>query len=562
MLTFQFLCVAAMLAPSCRAPGQEVVDSGVGWRMVSLDLDLEFAPADGQMEGRGTAVLELDGASSFGPTIGMNARECLMRFTSVEARPPTDVRINEAYPGVPNARTALVRYPQALAKGARVTLAFVWESTGRDAQFAVTEQAAIASWTEGWYPIPAPSPDQSLAAVASAPGRTRFHLPAGWSSVSNGKRLAAHDEGGVTVEEWEVQPGVARSFAAGPYHVESQVVGEREIAVHLLTKTSTEAHLVADALARALKALEERFGPYPYPSYRIVEVPEKIGSFYASSEMGFIMAESSAFEQPGGNLVLFAHEMAHGWWGNLVSSNGPAGILCSESLAQYSAVVAIEAVDGADAAADFLRFSRTGYSDLQCAAGYFRMARQGHDKPLIELTSGGFDHMLSDAKGHWMYHMLRARVGDDVFFDVLRKLIGTGAEHGLSVEGMRRAFVAAAPNAGLETFFVEWLEHAGAPVVELDWNATIDSGSKPSSTEIEVRLRQVQEGELYHLPIELEITTAAGPCRRTVELDSREGTFVLAAPAHATHVRIDPDDHLMLWRPEYGPRPGAGAPPK
>ncbi len=558
-MPLDLLLVAVLFASSCRAPAQGAVDTGVGWRMVSLDLDLEFDPAGGKMQGRGTAVLELENESSFGPTVGMNARAALMRFTSVEAQPPADVRINETFPALPNARVALVRYPQALAKGARVTLAFVWESEGRDAQFAVTDGAAIASWTEGWYPVPAPSPDSSLATLSSAPGRTRFHLPAGWNSVSNGTQLGTHDESGGTVEEWAVPPGIARSFAAGPYRVVSRSAGERVIAVHLLTKTSEAAHLVAAALARALQALEERFGPYPYPSYRIVEVPEHIGAFYASSEMGFILAESSALDQPGGNLVLFAHEMAHGWWGNLVSSKGPAGILCSESLAQYSAVVAIEAVEGPAAAADFLRFSRTGYSDLQCAAGYFRMAREGHDKPLIELTSGGFDHMLSDAKGHWMFHMLRARVGDEVFFDVLRSLIRDGAEHGLSVEGLRRAFVASAPKAELDRFFVEWLEHPGAPVVEVDWNATLDSGSKASTAEIEVRLRQVQEGELYHLPIELEIETAAGPCRRAVELDEREGRFVLATPARATNVRLDPDDHLLLWRPEYGPRPGASS---
>jgi hypothetical protein len=558
-MTLNCLLVAAMLASSCHAPTPSAEDSGLGWKMISLDLDLDFDLFDKKLHGRGTTVLELERDSSFGPMIGMNAREPLMKFTSVDAKSPAEVRINETFATMPNARAAIVRYPNALSKGARVTLDFVWESEGRDAQFAVTEQAAIASWTEGWYPIPAPGPEQSLAKAASAPGRTRFHLPVGWSAITNGKPLGAHVEGETSIEDWSVPAGVARSFAVGPFHVESQTVGEREIAVHLLTKGSEHARREADALARALKALEERFGPYPYASYRIVEVPEHIGAFYASSEMGFIMAESSAFDQPAGNLVLFAHEMAHGWWGNLVSSSGPANILCSESLAQYSAVVAIEAVEGADAAAEFLRFSRAGYSELQCAAGYFRMAREGHDKPLIELTSGGFDHMLSDAKGHWVYHMLRARVGDEVFFDVLRNMIRSGGEQGISVESLRRDFIASAPNAELERFFAEWLERAGAPVIDLDWNATVDRSSKASSSSIEVRLRQAQAGEPYHLPIELEIETTAGPCRRAVELDGREAIFVLDTPARATAVRVDPDDHLLLWRPEYGPSPATSS---
>src|SRR5260221_1983770 len=158
-MPLDLLLGAVRFASTCRAPAQGAVDPVVGWRMVSFDLDLEFEPAGGKMQGRGTAVLELENESSFGPTVGMNARAALMRFTSVEAQPPADVRINETFPALPNARVALVRYPQALAKSAPVTLAFVWESKRPDAQFAVTDGAAIASWTEGWYPVPAPSPE-------------------------------------------------------------------------------------------------------------------------------------------------------------------------------------------------------------------------------------------------------------------------------------------------------------------------------------------------------------------------------------------------------------------
>src|SRR5205809_671727 len=115
-MTLNCLLIAAVFASSCRAPAPSAEDSGIGWKMISLDL--------------------------------------------------------------------------------------AWESEGRDAQFAVTDRAAIASWTEGWYPIPAPGPEQSLAKTASAPGRTRFHLPVGWSAVSNGKPLGAHVEGETSIEDW------------------------------------------------------------------------------------------------------------------------------------------------------------------------------------------------------------------------------------------------------------------------------------------------------------------------------------------------------------------------
>jgi aminopeptidase N len=509
-------------------------------------------------------VVELERDSSTGPSLGLNARGAVMHFTSVTADPKATVRLNEAHPLAPSARLAQVRYERPLPKGSRVTVEFAWESEGRDSQFVVNGTIALASWTEGWYPIPLPAPGQSLAVQAAAPGRTRIHLPAGWSSVSNGRLVATPAEGGRTPdgertpEEWVVPAGIARSFIAGRYTTVAVDVGARAIAVHVLSKRSNRGRAQAEALAGALKALEQQFGPYPYPSYRIAEVPEGAGDFYASSEMGFIMAKSSAFDVADGNFVLFAHEMAHGWWGNLVHSSGQANVMCDEALAQYSAVVAIEAVEGPRAAAHFLRFSREGYSQRQCAAGWFQMAREGRDKPLSELGGGLDDHDLADAKGHWVYHMLRGRVGDELFFDVLRDFIRDAATSGISLASVRDSFIAAAPaDLDLKGFFAEWLDRAGAPVVEMEWHPSTPPDGKASADRIEVRLRQTQEGDLYHLPLELGIETAGGPQRKEVELDTREATFVIETTGRATDVRVDPDDRILLWRPEYGARPGA-----
>lgn len=138
------------------------------------------------------------------------------------------------------------------------------------------------------------------------------------------------------------------------------------------------------------------------------------------------MARTPQFGEDG-NLPLFAHEAAHAWWGNRVSTTGPGAQLVSESLAQYGAVLAIGALEGHDAMNEFLRLSRDGYNQLQSAAGYFEMARRGGDRPLSQLSNGRWDHNLSDAKGHWFYHMLRHRIGDERFFAVLRTCRGSTA---------------------------------------------------------------------------------------------------------------------------------------
>jgi hypothetical protein len=285
----------------------------------------------------------------------------------------------------------------------------------------------------------------------------------------------------------------------------------------------------------------------------VAEVPESSVTWAASSEQGFIMARTSMFDAPGGNLPLFAHEAAHSWWGNSVSTTGPGSKMGSEALAQYGAVLAIEALEGKAAVRDFLDFSRRGYNPLQCALGYFYIWRKGEDVALAELDEGPSDHNLSDSKGMWFYHMTRDRLGDTAFFGALRKLLTDFATRPMRVSDIRAGFLAAAPaDTGLAGFLDQWLDRTGAPVLDVDWW----SDRRDSTGAVELRIRQRQPGEPYALDLEVLVTLRdSGTVLDTVRVRSREERFELELPRRPIDVRIDPAQRLLIWRPKYGPRP-------
>jgi aminopeptidase N len=386
--------------------------------------------------------------------------------------------------------------------------------------------------------VPALGPEE--LAPPSAPGTTTFRIPVAWHSVSNGKRLSRTVEGSEAVEVWSSDVAVARSFVAAPF---SDIETDGRVSTYLLKRRSSIA-AQTEILERAIEVMERRFGPYPYDTFHVVELPED-ASFAAASEQGFIMVRGSLLDSPAGNLPLFAHEAAHGWWGNLVRNDGPGGKMMAEALAQYGAVISIEELEGEAAASRFLRYSRENYNPLQCALGFFYIWREGGDRPLAQLESARWDHNLSDSKGMWFYRMLRDEMGDEKFFGVLRGIIRDYSRKQITLDDFRALL-----GPELKPFLEQWLDRPGAPVLIADWFSS-DRGRA-----VTIRVDQLQGGEPYELPLDVLIKTDSGEeVRTTVKLCSRQDTFFVLTGTRPVAVVLDPDDRVLIWRPEYGARP-------
>jgi aminopeptidase N len=513
------------------------------WSYVRLDLDIRIDSTPSALSVVGRARLRLESDSATTLTLGMNSRELAMRFTTVSTRSPGASA--QLLPETTTRQRVEVRFDKPQSRGAEVEVLFTYVFVRPSLQLVVRDTLALASWVEAWYPTPLRDGTDMIR--RSTTGGTTFDLPATWHSVTNGKLLSTHVRNGRRVDRWQTEQAVNRSFAAAPYKVARTTTKGRDISVYLIRTDSIRARKQAEMLERALTVMEAHWGPYPYPSYAIAEIADSV-DWAASSEQGFIMARTAMFG-PEGNLPLVAHEAAHGWWGNLVNSAGPGRELVGEALAQYSALLAIEAIEGKAAAADFLQFARDNHNGLQCARGYFFIIKQGGDVPLASIGNGAWDHSLADSKGYWFYHMLRGRVGDQVFFDVLRGLIRDYAGRALTLDALRSRFLSAAgQDTGLKRFFEQWLDRAGAPIITYEWNST---GGWGDSVQLLIR----QHGDVYELPLDLEVRMRGGTSVRHRVTLSDSVTRLTFSARFPVGVELDPDRRLLFWRPEYGPRP-------
>jgi aminopeptidase N len=446
-------------------------------------------------------------------------------------------------------------FDEPLPPKSEVTVEFAMEAVERSIQAAFEPGFALASWVEYWYPIPG-TREEEFGSPA-APGSTTIRMPPDWRAVAPGVLAEVREMDGKRVETWVSEQPVARSFAAGPLtRVDVNAAGSVPVSFFVLQPSDTY-RARAEVLGRAITAMEQRFGAYPYPSWNVVEIPNEVIGFGAAAEQGFIMVRSSVLANESGALPLLAHEAGHAWWGNRMQTRGEGGRMLGEALAQYGAAVAIEALEGPDAAIRFLRFSREGYNPLQCALGYFAIARQGDDEPLAVLE-GNEGHNLADSKGMWFHHMLRGRLGDERYFGALRALFARFDGSQATLDGFRAMVAeAAVDDPGMERFLAQWLDRTGAPEVDVTW-WSINRGKG-----VEVILEQTQPGDPYELDLELAIGLDDGTTAfERVRLADSSETFKIEVPARPLAVRLDPNHRLLLWRPEYGSPLSRSKPPE
>jgi hypothetical protein len=159
---------------------------------------------------------------------------------------------------------------------------------------------------------------------------------------------------------------------------------------------------------------------------------------------------------------------------------------------------------------------------------------------------GGFEgrqSLLSDPdngrihyyKGSWILRSLEHVLGDSVFDRGLRAFAGH-AGHGPNGYQELIANLSAAAGRDVSSLVMPWLTGRYIP----DVDARVQGTS--------VIVTQRQPGELFDLPLELELLTSRGAVRRSVHLTTRADTIDVRALGAVSDARVDPEHHFLIRR--------------
>lgn len=318
-----------------------------------------------------------------------------------------------------------------------------------------------------------------------------------------------------------------------------------------------QIELLAVEVADAFEFLTAQFGDPPLKTLAVSPIPGTFGQGFPGliylSTLAYLAPRdrpqfaSQAMHQVFFSDILVAHEVAHQWWGNTITTAGYRDEWMMEALANYSALLLLERRKGPKALEEILDSYREHLLEKGVngqpidAAGPIQLGARLETSETPEAYRA-----VVYEKGTWLIHMLRRRAGDTAFFGALRALHAEFLRSRVTTEDLRRALSArmpkGSPDPGLEQLFATYAGGTGIPVLRLQ------SRQKRTAKGVllTVELEQSGVGEDFAVDVPVELDFGRGKAEtRWIRTDGERTSVEWTLPAAPLRVLLDPKNSLL-----------------
>ncbi len=204
---------------------------------------------------------------------------------------------------------------------------------------------------------------------------------------------------------------------------------------------------------------ENKIGPYPYEKLAHVQSKTRYGGM---ENAGCIFYHENSIDGTQGSRYLFAHEIAHQWFGNSASEKDWHHVWLSEGFATYLTEVYKQESAGEIAFKEGMEQARSRVVGFQ---------KKYPNASIIDTNISNLNQLLSPMtyqKAAWMLHMLRNIVGEDAFWAGVKSYYNKYQfGNALSIDFQME--METASNRDLSKFFQSWLYQPGMVDIEANY---------------------------------------------------------------------------------------------
>jgi aminopeptidase N len=391
-------------------------------------------------------------------------------------------------------------------------------------------------WTQGqdddsrhWFPcFDAPNQKAKTELIV--------HVPKGQFALSNGELVERRDESEETVFHYRQQTPHSTylvSLVVGDYAA-IEHDGPVPVTSYVHPRDRSKGELTFSRTAEMVRLFEDTVGiPFPYPRYSQICVADFIFGGMENTtcttlteQILFDRRSEPDFRSIAENLI--AHELAHQWWGDLVTCVDWSHAWLNEGFATYFETIWREHGESKPDA---------DYGRLIDQEAYFQekyrrsLVERKYEEP-IEL----FDRHQYE-KGACVLHMIRRELGDEGFFRVLQRY-GTKHRGGNVETNDLRRVIEETTGRNLEALFDQWVYSAGHP--ELEISGAWDSKQRMFDLTVE----QKQQSPVFTFSADVLVVTEHGRKIHRVQIADTKQTLHLSADDRPRYVIFDHGGHV------------------
>jgi aminopeptidase N len=283
---------------------------------------------------------------------------------------------------------------------------------------------------------------------------------------------------------------------------------------------------------------------FPYPKYAQImarDFPGAMENITATTMTDTAVHDKRAHLDLSSDEII-AHELAHSWFGNLLTCRDWGELWLNESFATFMEALWTEHDKGRD---DYL------YEMYNNQQNYFQAWDGGLRRPIVTKLYSDPD-ALFDAyaypRGAAVIHMLRFVLGEQMFWKAIRYYLKKHQWQNVETQQLVVA-IEEATGQNLQWFFDQWLYKMGHP--EFEVMSSYDEGAKRVTLTIKQGQKPDEQRKwfaspaFFTMPVDIAITTAAGEKVHRVTINKAEQEFSFAVDSKPLFINFDKGNHLI-----------------
>lgn len=365
------------------------------------------------------------------------------------------------------------------------------------------------------------------------------NVPQGMIALSNGKLIS--NENGIYNYKFDALHSIyLLSIVVGNFQEIKDQWDNVPVSFYVHPDRVSDGHRAFDKTKKMVQFYSEFTGfKYPYSKYSQIAVSDFIfggmENTTVTTQTDLTLHDEKAhldFSSDG----LVAHELAHQWFGDLLTCKEWAHAWLNESFATYFQALFFEYDRGKDEF-DYQMFSN--------AEAYFAEDENEYRRPIvynkysepIEL----FDSHLYPG-GSWRLHMLRQKFGTEEFRKAINYYIEQNKYRNVETIDLQRAFERST-GSNVDSFFDQWLYKAGYPIIEFDYSWEKQSNLLKATVK---QIQNIETGQIFTFNTEIKIVLDQATEKvLPITITEKEQTFFVTVDKKPLYVSFDNNNKIL-----------------